>query len=245
MSAKTKKTPEVLCVIPARGGSKGVPGKNLRPLGGVPLISHTLQTAKKVPQISTVVLSTEHKMIAEIAESFGAEVPLLRPPALSHDKATLIDVVRHVYNYYLEIGRSFDYVMSIQPTAPFLSAQTIEAAIELIDESGCDTVTSVAEITQGHPYIAKRMESQNVITSFCEPPPGVDISSRQVREKAYFLTGGFYLRQTRMVDDQGVTGHGLGADSRAICVSEIEATDINTELDFLFAEFLLEKGLAP
>ena len=245
MNSETKKKVKILCVVPARGGSKGVPGKNLRPLGGMPLISYVLKMAQNVPQISTVALSTEHKMIAEIAQSFGAEVPLLRPSELSHDTATLIDAVRNVYNYYLKTGRSYDYVMSIQPTAPFITAQTIEAAIELIDDSGCDTVTSVAEITQGHPYIAKRMGSQNVITNFCEAPPGVDISSRQVRETAYFLTGGFYLRQVQFVEDLGVTGHGLGSDSRAICVSEIESTDINTELDFLYAEFLLEKGLVP
>ncbi len=234
---------EILCIIPARGGSKGVPGKNLRPLGGRPLISHVIETAMNVPAITEVVVSTEHKMIAEIAASFGASIPYLRPRDIATDKAALIDVVRQGYWHFTNQGRKFDGVLCFQPTAPFVKSSTISEAIELLNESGCDSVTTVSEVMQGHPYIAKRMESQNVITNFCDPPPGADISSRQSRETAYFLTGGFYLRSIGLVEDLTPTGHVLGNDSRAVCVSEVEATDINTELDFRFAEFLLKEGL--
>jgi len=234
---------EILCIIPARGGSKGVPGKNLRPLGGRPLISHTIDAARGARSVAEVVVSTEHKMIAEIAASLGAAVPFLRPPEISTDRAALIDVVRHGHDHFKAQGRHFDGVLCLQPTAPFIKSSSIDEAAELLEKSGCDSVTTVSEITQGHPYIAKRLETQNVITNFCDPPPGVDISSRQSRETAYFLTGGFYLRSVGLVDDPAATGHALGTDSRAVCVSEIEATDINTELDFRFAEFLLEEGL--
>ena len=98
-------------------------------------------------------------------------------------------------------------------------------------------------MSEGHPYTAKRMESQNVITNFCDPPLGVDVSSRQSREPAYFLTGGFYLRSISLIESGARDGHVLGDDGRAIQVSEVEATDINTELDFRFAEFLLKEGL--
>lgn len=234
---------DVLCVIPARGGSKGVPGKNLRPLGGKPLISFAIEAALAARGVAEVVVSTEHKMIAEIAESFGAEVPFLRPPEIATDKAALMDVIRHAYEFYKDGGRQFDAVLCLQPTAPYIKSSTIDEAIDLLKETECDSVTTVAEITQGHPYIAKRMESQNVITNFCDPPPGADVSSRQSRETAYFLTGGFYLRRSGLVEDQTAVAHALGADSRAICVSEIEATDINSELDFRFAGFLLDEGL--
>ncbi|MEK9722733.1 MAG: acylneuraminate cytidylyltransferase family protein [Rhodospirillaceae bacterium] len=239
---------DILCIIPARGGSKGVPGKNLRPLGGKPLISYAIETALAVEAISDVVVSTEHAMIAEIAAGFGAAVPYLRPKDIATDKAALIDVVRQGYQFFTDQGRNFDGVLCFQPTAPFVKPSTIEQAIELLSESQCDSVTTVSQMTQGHPYVAKRLgsqntESQNVITNFCEPPPGVDISSRQSREPAYFLTGGFYLRSIDLIESPISDGHVLGNDSRAIDVSEVEATDINTELDFRFAEFLLKEGL--
>jgi len=98
-------------------------------------------------------------------------------------------------------------------------------------------------VTQGHPHIAKRLTAQNVITDFCPPPPGADVSSRQSREPAYYMTGGFFLRSIGLMEELTATGNLLGADSRAVCVSEIEATDINTELEFRFAEFLLKEGL--
>ena len=233
----------ILCIIPARGGSKGVPGKNLRPLGGFPLISHSIKTAISVPAISEVVLSTEHPMIAEIGASFGAQIPFLRPREIAGDMAALIDVVRHGYTHFKLHGRTFEGVLCLQPTAPFIKSSTITEAIELLQESGCDSVTTVAQISEGHPYTAKRMESQNVITNFCDPPRGLDISSRQSREPAYFLTGGFYLRSIPLIENKVREGHVLGDDGRAIRVSGIEATDINTELDFRFAEFLLKEGL--
>ena len=233
----------ILCIIPARGGSKGVPGKNLRPLGDFPLISHAIKTAISVSAISDVVLSTEHPMIAEIGTSFGAQVPFLRPKEIADDMAALIDVVRQGYTHFTARSRTFDGVLCLQPTAPFIKSSTITEAIELLQESGCDSVTTVSQITEGHPYTAKRMESQNVITNFCDPPPGVDVSSRQSREPAYFLTGGFYLRSISLIESGAREGHVLGDDGRAIHVSEVEATDINTELDFRFAEFLLKEGL--
>ena len=234
---------EILCIIPARGGSKGVPGKNLRPLGGLPLISHAITTAHRIAAISDVVLSTEHPMIAEIGASFGAQVPFLRPREIADDKAALIDVVRQGYEHFTDQGRRFDGVLCLQPTAPFIRPATIIEAIELLQESGCDSITTVSEMSEGHPYTAKRMESQNVITNFCDPPPGVDVSSRQSRETSYYMTGGFYLRSIGLVESAAREGHVLGSDSRAIRVSELEATDINTELDFRFAEFLLKEGL--
>ena len=169
----------VLCIIPARGGSKGVPGKNLRPLGGRPLISYTIEAAKNVDSISDTVMSTEHPMIAEIAASFGATVPFLRPKDMSTDRASLADVVVHGYRYFKNRGREFDAVLCLHPTGPFIKSSTISAAIELLLESKCDSVTTVSQMTQGHPHIAKRLTAQNVITNFCPPPPGADVSSRQ------------------------------------------------------------------
>ncbi|MDP6896829.1 MAG: acylneuraminate cytidylyltransferase family protein [Rhodospirillales bacterium] len=233
----------VLCIIPARGGSKGVPGKNLRPLGGRPLISYTIEAAKNVDAISDTVMSTEHPMIAEIAASFGATVPFLRPKDMSTDRASLADVVVHGYRYFKNRGREFDAVLCLHPTGPFIKSSTISAAIELLLESKCDSVTTVSQMTQGHPHIAKRLTAQNVITDFCPPPPEADVSSRQSREPAYHMTGGFFLRSIGLMEELTATGNLLGADSRAVCVSEIEATDINTELEFRFAEFLLKEGL--
>ena len=113
-------------------------------------------------------------------------------------------------------------------------------------ETGCDSVTTIAEITKGHPYISKRMKTGNIIEPFIPVPKEVDNSQRQSREKAYYLTGGFYLRSRSLIESEDTDSHILGQDSRAVVVNEIEASDINTAFDFKLAEFMTrERNINP
>ena len=232
----------VLGVIPARGGSKGVPKKNLRLLADKPLITYAIQSAKESRYIDHLIISTDDEEIVRIAEILEVDVPFRRPANLAADHTPLIAVVLHAYNFFEETSTSYDAVVSIQPTCPFITCETIDRIIELWMRTGCESVVPIAEIKNGHPYIAKRLLQDNVIENFCMIPEGYIVGSRQQREKAYYLTGGIYLRDGRLLDKAEPVSHCLGDDSRAVVVDMFEAVDINSEFDLEFAEFLIHSG---
>ena len=232
----------VLAIIPARGGSKSVSKKNMRPLGDRPLIGYAIQSAKQSKHIDQLILSTDDDEIAWTGKELGIDIPFKRPVELASDVAPLIAVVLHAYNYFKEKSIQYEAVLCLQPTCPFLQHETIDKVIELWLRTGCESVVTVSEIQQGHPYIAKRLFSDNAIRDFCPIPEGAVVGPRQKREKAYYLTGGIYLRDKRLLEKVEPKGHCLGEDARAVVVSEVEAVDINNELDFRFAEFLVASG---
>jgi CMP-N-acetylneuraminic acid synthetase len=168
------------------------------------------------------------------------EVPFIRPKELARDNTSLVSVNQHAFGYFKEKGVIYDGILSLQPTNPFVKKETIEAAIHLFRTSKCDSVTTIAEITAGHPYIAKKLLNADKITNFCPIPPNEPIAPRQKRTKAYYLTGSLYLRKNELLEMADATNHCLGEDARAVVVGELEAVDINNPLDLEFAEFLIQ-----
>ena len=233
---------DILAIIPARSGSKGVKNKNFRQLVGSPLIEYAIRAALNAPSISCLIVSTDDERIAEVAIKGGAEVPFIRPKDLARDNSSLLSVSQHALGYFKRKGATFDGVLSLQPTNPFVRAETIEAAIDLFSVSHCDSVTTISEITSGHPYVAKKLLNDNKISNFCRIPPNEPVGPRQKRTKAYYLTGSLYLRKTQLLELAGQAGHCLGEDARAVVVSELEAVDINSPIDLAFAEFLIQSG---
>ncbi len=231
----------ILGIIPARGGSKAVPRKNIKKLCGKPLLQFTFEAAKQSKYIDQLILTTDDAEIAETGRSIGMEVPFLRPHNFASDHIPLIEVVRHASRYFEEMGQKMDVVMSIQPTNPFLSTDTIDRAIALWLDTRCDSVTTVAKIGKGHPYITKRIKSDQRIENFCAVPEASQVRQRQDREPAYYLTGGLYLRTRALIESDTADTHHLGEDARAVLVDEIEAIDINTLFDFEYAEWLMNK----
>lgn len=232
---------KILGIILARGGSKGVPRKNICKLGGKPLIQYIFEAARKSKYITKLIMSTEDEEIANVGKSIGIEVPFMRPAELATDNATGISVIKHALKFFDDIGFKADGVFSLQPTNPFTSIETIDGAIRLWIDSGCDSVTTIAGINSGHPYITKRLKEDNVIENFCNIPEGISMHIRQDREKAYYMTGALYLRSRSLVEAENMDSHYLGKDSRAIVVDEIEALDINTPFDFEFAEWVTRR----
>ena len=135
---------DVLAVIPARGGSKRLPGKNLTPLAGLPLVAHTIRLAKSCPRIDRCVVSTDSDAIAQIAKAYGAEAPFLRPPELAQDDVPAIQPVLHAVRW-LESHEGYrpECVMLLQPTSPLRTVEDIEAAIRLAEQRQADAVVSV------------------------------------------------------------------------------------------------------
>ncbi|WP_141726237.1 acylneuraminate cytidylyltransferase family protein, partial [Actinacidiphila rubida] len=136
--------PSVLAVIPARGGSKGVPGKNLAPVGGVPLVARAIQACTGALRVTAVVVSTDDPSIAEVARSAGAEV-VLRPAAIAGDTATSEAAVLHAMDAHAAMsGTPSDVVVLVQCTSPFITSEEIDGVVAAVTEDGADTAHTVA-----------------------------------------------------------------------------------------------------
>ncbi len=182
----------ILAIIPARGGSKGLPRKNILPLLGKPLIAWTIKQALASKYLDKVMVSTDDEEIARIAKDHGAEVPFLRPPELATDTAKTIDVIYHALAFYKERGIIFNYLALLEPTSPLRAEGDIDKSIKLLadHEAEADSLVSVGEVHMEHPSIVKKIEN-----NYVKPYgfTGEIITRRQDLSKAYFPYGVIYL----------------------------------------------------
>lgn len=231
-----------LAVIPARGGSKSVPFKNIRLLGGRPLVGYTIEAALKTPPVDRVLVSTEDETISRIARELGAEVPFFRPRDLAEDHVPTWPVVLHAIEYLERVEGWFpEVIITLWPTTPLRATEDIESGIQLLLQSEADTVVALVRVEERHPYWMKRLEGGRVVP-FVE---GVEqMVQRQDLPPLYMMNGGFTIRR-RVVYDWLANGEPeykreqtLGYVMDPMC-----SIDINTELDFLLAETILEKHL--
>jgi len=227
----------VLGVIPARGGSKGVPRKNLKPLGGVPLIGWTIRAARDAKRLTRCIVSTDDAEIAAAAKELGAEVPFTRPLELATDSARAIPVIQHALDAMEKAGEApFDAVLMLQPTTPFRTGADIDAAIEKLAGTGADSVISVIDVGGHHPARMKYLEGDRLIDPpFCE---AYENQPRQELRTMYLRNGAIYL--TRAAVLRG--GSFKGKDSRALVMPEERSANIDTLADFRLAEFQLSEA---
>lgn len=182
---------KIVGLITARGGSKGLPGKNIRPLGGKPLIAWTIDAARRADSLARVIVSTDDKAIADVAREYGAEVPFIRPAELAQNRSPHIDVVLHALDALASVdGVSTDAVMLLQPTSPFRTADDIDAAVRLARQKGAPAVVSVVE-THDHPFLVRRQSADGSLAPFV--PCDIAYPRRQDLPPAYALNGAIYL----------------------------------------------------
>ena len=206
-----KKDISVLAVVTARGGSKGVPGKNIRLLGGKPLIVWTIEAARASTRVNRVLLSTEDDEIARIGRDAGAEVPFKRPAELAGDESSHPGVVLHALQWVKDHdGFSPEYVLVLQPTSPFRTAQDIDAAIELaMQPPRPPAVVSVYDCAH-HPYWARRVLQDGTLQDFMKVK--LKDERRQALPKAYMLNGAIFLIQVEsLVREQSFIPQGSRA----------------------------------
>lgn len=141
----------VLALVNARGGSKGVPGKNIKPLAGKPLIAWSIEAGLRAKRVTRLVVSTDSQEIADIARAAGADVPFLRPAELAQDKSLQIDAIKHAVGFVEQAGENFDVIAILQPTTPLRATEDIDGALELLERSGADSVISVCDVGGRHP----------------------------------------------------------------------------------------------
>ncbi|CAN5348714.1 acylneuraminate cytidylyltransferase family protein [soil metagenome] len=189
---------KVLGLIPARGGSKEVPRKNVRPLAGKPLLAWTIETALAARCLDRVVVSTDDDEIAEVGLAYHAEVPFRRPPELAADETPMLPVVRHAIQCLEETGDRFDAVCLLQPTTPFRRPEDIDGCIELLESTVADSVVSVVPVPTDHnPYWVYFEDGAGWLrlsTGGIEP-----ISRRQDLPCAYCRDGAVYVTRRDVV----------------------------------------------
>jgi CMP-N,N'-diacetyllegionaminic acid synthase len=227
-SSSLSSNPRILAVVPARGGSKGVPRKNIRLLNGKPLIIYTLDTASTIDTIDTLVVSTDDDKIAKIVEDYGVKV-IQRPSELALDTSTTEVVLLHALEVLKEEGKEYDVVLVLEPTSPLRSDKTIEKAISMVVNGVAESVLSVRKTWENIGYYE---------SGFFRPVLQNAPRRRQLRDPFYIESSTIYAVKTSWLMNTGTL---VCKDWGALVVNDIEASDINTEGDFLFVEYLIKK----
>ena len=227
----------ILALVPARGGSKRLPGKNTRVLGGKPLIAWSIEAAQGIPEIVDIMVTTDDQGIADIAHKAGASVPWLRPAALATDEASSVDVALHALDFYESLHEPLDGLLLLQPTSPFRSRATLLRGLEVFRTHAYRSVVGVSPANT-HPLWCFQIDGGSM-------KPFVDRSQTDLRAQvlppAYALNGAFYLISPAEL-----------RTSRSFCNKDtmplvmdapMEDVDIDTEMDWQWAEFLLGLSL--
>jgi CMP-N,N'-diacetyllegionaminic acid synthase len=190
----------VIAIIPARGGSKGLPSKNLRPLCGVPLIGWSIRKALQSHHLDCVMVSTDSPEIANVAAGLGAEVPFQRPAELAGDASSTYDVIRHALDHYRQADRTFDYTLLLEPTSPLREDGDIDAVIEQLDahRDAFDSIVTLGRVNE-HPSIMKRLVGLRIEPFAPELPAA---ARRQDQAPAYFPYGVAYAAKTAVLLDE-------------------------------------------
>ena len=220
----------VLAIIPARGGSKGMPKKNIMPLLNKPLIVWTIEQALKSKYIDRVIVSTDNPAIAKISRKHGADVPFMRPDNLATDKAKSIGAVFHAL---LSLPEKYDYVVLLQPTSPLRTADDIDACVKLCAGKRINSCVSVTE-SEKNPYWMYSLNKNGRTRRLIQTEKQID--RRQDLPKVYALNGAIYVAQV----DWLLNNKAFVTDETYAYIMPAErSVDIDNDLDFKFAEFLL------
>ncbi|MCR4419327.1 MAG: acylneuraminate cytidylyltransferase family protein [Clostridia bacterium] len=222
----------VLGLIPARAGSKGLPGKNLRRLAGKPLIVHTIEAALGSGVLDYLLVSTDSSEIASVAAAAGAAVPFLRPAHLATDEAKGIAVVHHAMAWCESAGMRFSWVMVLQPTSPLRSPEDIRNACSLMVERQAEAVVSVCEVDH-HPWLSNTLPEDGCMDGFLRPE--VRSANRQELPKYYRLNGAIYLADWGFIRSRE---HWYGPRTYAYVMPKERSVDIDDAVDFALAEVL-------
>lgn len=228
----------ILAIIPARGGSKGVPRKNIKEMNGLPLIAHTIKTALEVKHLfHRIIVSTEDEEIAEISKKHGAEVPFLRPMEMATDKSPSIDLVKHAVLQIEEMDDTkIDAVMLLQPTNPLRVKEDIINSIELLDEES-DSVISVVRVVEHHPAYMKKINDNGHLESYCIEE--IEGTRRQdFRPYAYKRDGAIYLSKRQSIIENNSL---WGKNMKAYEIPEERGVGIDSRLDWMLVETLLKE----
>lgn len=222
---------EVVAFVPARGGSKGIPGKNIKQIDSKPLIQHTIEKALNSVHINRVIVSTDCESIAETSRACGAEVPFMRPDYLSSDKSTTESAMEHFVDYCDSEGYDPDYIVLLQPTSPVRFNSTIDKAFEFLLENNFDSILSV---TESHRFFWKNKSNPQATYDYTKRPRRQDI---ETDDRYYTETGSIYITDVKLFKK---FKNRLCGKIGLFETDELESFEIDSMLDFDFCEHLLK-----
>lgn len=227
----------VLVVVPARGGSKGVPLKNIYPLCGKPLIAYTGDVVRQLDYVDRAVVSTDHEKIAGAARACGLDVPFYRPESISGDRISDGDVLFHALQEMERQDKTvYDIVLMLQPTCPLRKPEHVTRCVDMLLEGNYDAVWTLSPTdSKGHP-LKQLVVTEGQIDYY--DPAGTNIIARQQLSTVYHRNGAAYaIRRACILNNKSSKGDKTGA-----VIIEEPLANIDTEFDILFAEFLLTQG---
>lgn len=222
----------ILAVIPARGGSKGIPHKNIIQLAGKPLISYTIEAGENSKYIDYVMVSTDDEEIAMVSKKCGASIPFMRPAELASDASKTIDAIIHAVEGLEEIGEKFDALVLLQPTEPLRTAADVDGAIEKYYEASCKPLVSVSEVDD-HPFLIRSIEGDRL-------KPLLDVSStcrRQDMPKYYRVNGCIYINPISELNKNT----SFNDNEIPYVMERSHSVDIDELSDLAMAEYYLNK----
>lgn len=226
----------IAAVIPARGGSKGIPRKNLTLLGEHPLLAWSIRLAQSVEYISSVYVSTEDEEIAQVGRQYGAQIPFMRPAVLANDTAKTVDAVADLLERLKQVQRCPDIVVLLQPTQPFRTAESVQRAIELF-QSKQDGVVSVCPVDE-HPILMRHVNSET--HQALRLLSNIDSTvRRQDFSQLYRVNGAVYVNSVNDYFER----RSLNDNPYAIITDRIEGTDIDSLEDLEYARWLYSRGI--
>jgi N-acylneuraminate cytidylyltransferase len=231
-----KKRPKILAIIPARAGSKRLPGKNTKSLAGKPLIQWTMEAAKNSKLLAEVIVSTDDESIVELAKKIDIKVPFLRPKHLAQDESTTIDVIKHAIGFFEKQGKHFDYIMLLQPTSPLRTSCHIDEAINLLKDKNADAIISVCP-TEHSPLWSNTLDEGGKMDLFISS----DIKNTRSQDLPvyYRLNGAIYITKIKRLLDENTMF--IKDNIFAYKMTTKSSVDIDECIDFTLAEAIMEK----
>ena len=227
--------PKILGVIPARGGSKSVPHKNLAPLNGKPMMVYTIEAAQNSQLMTHFVVSSEDEKIIQVARQYGAPAPFIRPAEFATDEAPSLPVVQHaVREMESRLDIVFDYVVMLQATSPLRTGADIDTALEKLIRTGADSVVSVVRIAHHHPARMRFIEDDLLV----QLPMGEqkELQRRQDLPPVYIRNGAIFARREVVMEKNSF----LGKVSRPYLMPESRSANVDTKFDFLVVEVMMQ-----
>lgn len=224
---------KILAIIPARGGSKRLPHKNILPLDDKPLLAWSIESAQKSKYIDRVILSSDDEEIVAVAKEYGADVPFIRPSELAKDETRSIDVVIHALQ---ELQESYEYVILLQPTSPLRTQEDIDRAIELCLEKDATSIIGVCEMEHS-PLWSNTLDESMSMDNFLDDK--YNNSRSQDLPMYYRINGAFYMSRVSSVLEHETFF--ISKDIYASLMSQEHSVDIDTKLDFIVAQAILKE----
>ncbi len=235
---------KILAVVPARGGSKGIPRKNLQPLGGKPLMAHVIDAARSSKWINRIIVSTEDDEIAAMARTLGVDVPFLRPKTLAEDMAPMIAVTKHAMEFFTQQGWTPDIVVQLAIPCPYIPTEKIDKVIEAIATGKSDCAVTLKRIEHEHPYRAKELFPDGHFESFIKDKPVETYISRQQLPTLYCTSGAVYAWRRQLLETWTGKDFCFGKNPSGVVVSDEESINIDRPIDLEFAQFVASKKMA-